>query len=224
MSWTVYRHAKGLFYIGLGSALHSETKEEETLYRCLYSNDLSKTWIRPREMFEGRNEKGEKRFEALARVRVVEPEDEPTVLAFGHDAWGEGRDLQSFVESYGRDTNHLRGTRYLLENLAGTSLCNLNTLRFKRSLMGIASVATAPAERGHGYARLLLKAVMELKRMENGEDVRFLLFSEVNPRIYEDCGFQVLGAEHQHFKPSIAMASGAHPLSNSEGEFLKRYF
>jgi GNAT superfamily N-acetyltransferase len=185
---------------------------------------LSKTWIRTREMFEGYNDQSERRFEPIARVRIVETEDEPVVLAFGFDAWGEGRSLEQFIESYGRDPNHLRGTRYLLETLSGTPLCNLNTLRFKRGLMGIASVATSPAHRGQGHARQLLKVVMELKRLESGEDTRFLLFSEVNPKIYEDCGFQVLGNEHQHFSPSIAMATGTFPLAADEGEHLKRYF
>jgi hypothetical protein len=224
MSWTIYRHTKGMHYLGLGLALHSETRAPHTVYRCLYSNDLSKTWIRPREMFEGRNEKGETRFEPIARLRVVDPEDEPVVLGFGFDAWGEGRTLNQFIESYGKDQNHLRGTRYLLENLSGLPLCNLNTLRFQRGLMGIASVATSPEHRGQGYARLLLKAVMELKRLESGDDVRFLLFSEVNPRIYEDCAFRVLSNEHQNFKPSMAMATGPLPIAPHEGEFLKHYF
>lgn len=224
MSWTLYRHAKGMHYIGLGQALHSETKESLTFYRCLYSNDLGKNWVRPSDMFSGLNEKGQKRFAPIARVRTVEPEDEATVLAFGFDAWGEDMTLDEFLKSYEKSRNHLRGTRYLLETLAGEIVANLNVLRFARGVTGIASVSTSPAHRGKGYARLLLKAVMELKRLECGDAERFLLFSEVNPAIYEDCGFQVLGTEHQHFKQSIAMASGGLPLSPVEAQFLKTYF
>jgi GNAT superfamily N-acetyltransferase len=224
MTWTLYRHFKGYKYLGLGTALDSESKAPFEVYRCLYENDLAKNWVRPLEMFEGRNEQGEARFESVARMRVVQPEDEATVLAFGYDAWGEGKPLSEFLASYEKSRNHLRGTRYLLELLDGTIVCNLNTLRFKRGLLGIASVSTAPAFRGRGYARLLLKAVMELQKFHEGEDLRFLLFSEVNPEIYESCGFYVLGKEHQRFTPSIAMASGSSPLTKEEGEFLKAYF
>jgi GNAT superfamily N-acetyltransferase len=275
MTWTLYRHFKGNNYLGFGTALDSELKTPVEVYRCLYENDLAKNWVRPLEMFEGRNEQGQARFESVARMRVVQPEDEATVLAFGYDAWGEGKPLSEFLASYEKSRNHFRGissilpvassrfpvdkaavsratkpysnircgceasenavygeyrrctfrgTRYLLELLDGTIVCNLNTLRFKRGLLGIASVSTAPAFRGRGYARLLLKAVMELQKFHEGEDLRFLLFSEVNPEIYESCGFYVLGKEHQRFTPSIAMASGSSPLTKEEGEFLKAYF
>jgi len=224
MSWTLYRHAKGMHYIGLGRAMHSESKESHEVYRCLYENDLAKTWIRPAGMFDGLNDSGARRFEPIGRVRTVEPEDEATVLAFGYDAWGAGRSLPEFVASYARDRNHLRGNRYLLESPSGEILANLNVLRFARGRMGIASVATAVAHRGKGHARLLLKAVMELKRLEGGDGIRFLLFSEVSPRIYEDCGFRLLADEHQYYRPSLAMATGREPLSAEEADFLKTYF
>ena len=224
MSWTLYRHAKGMHYLGLGRALHSESKESHEVYRCLYDNDLAKTWIRPSVMFDGLNDSGVRRFEPIGRVRIVEPEDEATVLAFGYDAWGAGRSLPDFVASYARDRNHLRGTRYLLESRAGEIVANLNVLRFARGRMGIASVATAVKHRGNGYARLLLRAVMELKRLECGDEIRFMLFSEVAPRIYEDCGFRLIDDEHQHFRPSLAMVTGREPLSADEAETLKTYF
>jgi len=211
-------------YLGLDRALHSETREPHVVYRCLYENDLAKTWVRPSNMFDGLNDAGALRFEPIGRVRIVEPEDEATVLAFGYDAWGAGRSLRDFVASYQRDRNHLRGTRYLLESLSGERVANLNVLRFARGLMGIASVATAVSHRGKGHARLLLKAVMELKRLESGDKIRFMLFSEVSPRIYEDCGFRLLADEHQHFRPSLAMATGSEPLGGDEAKILKTYF
>ena len=70
---------------------------------------------------------------------------------------------------------------------------------------------------------LLLRAVMELHRFAQ-PDLRFLLFSEIKPAIYERLGFCVLPPEHQHFLPTPAMATGDTPLSATEGEFLKAYF
>jgi GNAT superfamily N-acetyltransferase len=215
-------------YLGLGHVLHSEDRNALTLYRCLYENEIGKTWVRPREMFEDMLAGGEKRFKPIARMRLVEREDEARVLMFGHDAWGRGRPSAEFVSAYQtNNSNHLRGTRYLLEDLEGVPLSNLNTLRFARGVFGIASVATTPEHRGKGHATLLLRAVMEWYRFQSeGEtgELRFLLFSEVPPGMYERCGFQILPKEHQHCEPSVAMATGTLPLSAGEAEMLKTYF
>ena len=70
---------------------------------------------------------------------------------------------------------------------------------------------------------LLVRGVMELQRFLHG-DLRFLLFSEVPPSVYERHGFRVLPAEHQRFLPSVAMATGEAPLSVEEAEPLQAYF
>ena len=64
---------------------------------------------------------------------------------------------------------------------------------------------------------------MELHRFLHG-DVRFLLFSEVPPSVYERHGFRLLPPEHQRFQPSVAMATGEAPLSAAEADALKAYF
>jgi len=223
MSWTIYRHYKGNHYLRLGVGAHSEDLSPHVVYRCLYDNPEARTWIRPQGMFEETLEDGRLRFTPVARMRLVQPEDCPAVLAFGYDAWGEGKTLAEFIAGYDHSRNHQRGTRYLLETLAGIPVAGLNTLRFRRGLMGLASVATDPAQRGKGYSALLVRAAMELQRFSHG-DLRFLLFSEVPPSVYERHGFHVLPPEHQRFLPSVAMATGDTPLSVEEAESLKTYF
>lgn len=229
MAFTIYRHAKGKHYVGLGRVRHSEDDSELVVYRCLYETEQPTTWTRPRVMFEEVLD-GIPRFAPVARVRVVYPEDEREVLAFGFDAWSSpAQTLEAFVSSYDTSRYHLRGTRYLLELLDGPIVADLNTLRFARGLYGIASVATAPAHRGRGYATLLLRAVLEIVRfqtqgVELDRPPRFLLFSEVPARTYEGCGFRVLPDEHQRFLPSIAMATGDGPLDSASAEALTRYF
>jgi predicted GNAT family acetyltransferase len=110
-----------------------------------------------------------------------------------------------------------------MEDASGQPVSALNVLRFRESLIGLASVATSPDQRGKGYASLLLRAVMELHRFAQ-LDTRFLLFSEVKPSIYERHGFRVLPAEYQRFTKSLAMATGDSPLTAPEAEFLKAYF
>jgi len=223
MSWTLYRHYKGNYYLRLGVAAHSEDLSPQVVYRCLYDNPAARTWVRPQPMFEGTIEDGRPRFTPVGRLRLVQPEDLRAVLAFGYDAWNNGNSVDDFCASYERDRNHLRGTRYLLEDPSGQPVSALNVLRFRENLIGLASVATAPEQRGKGYASLLVRAVMELHRFAQ-LDARFLLFSEVKPSIYERHGFRVLPAEHQRFPKSVAMATGDTPLSATEAEFLKAYF
>jgi GNAT superfamily N-acetyltransferase len=183
----------------------------------------SRTWVRPQPMFEGTIEDGRQRFTPVGRLRLVQPEDLRTVLAFGYDAWKHDKTFDQYCADKDSDPNHLRGTRYLLEDLSGQPVSALNVLRFRASLIGLASVATSPDQRSKGYASLLLRAVMELHRFAL-LDTRFLLFSEVRPSIYERHGFRVLPSEYQRFPKSRAMATGDTPLSENEAEFLKAYF
>lgn len=46
-----YQHYKGMKYLVLGVAKHSETKEDLVVYVTLYDNDLANLWARPLEMF-----------------------------------------------------------------------------------------------------------------------------------------------------------------------------
>ena len=45
----LYRHFKGNYYLVLGTAFNSETKERYVIYKALYGE--YKTWIRPEKMF-----------------------------------------------------------------------------------------------------------------------------------------------------------------------------
>ena len=49
----IYTHYKGKQYRVLGTCKHSETMEDLVYYECLYENELSRFWVRPREMFAG---------------------------------------------------------------------------------------------------------------------------------------------------------------------------
>jgi GNAT superfamily N-acetyltransferase len=223
--WTLYEHRKGRLYLGLGPARHSESEDVLERYLCLYDTPHGAAWVRPAAMFHDHDETGRPRFAPIARIRVVMPEDEATVLPFGHDAWGAGKSLADFVASYAHSRDHLRGTRYLLESLEGRALAGLNTLRFRRGLVGIASVATNPTERRRGHATRLLSGVMALWR-DTDPATRFLLFSEVDPAIYERVGFGRVPDANQHHLPSIAMATNLpdQPLSADEARYFETYF
>jgi len=222
--WTLYKHTKGMLYLKLATALHSESCEPMEIYRTLYDNDLAPVWGRPQGMFHEEIAPGQNRFTEVGRVRVMMPEDEPTYLAFGHDAWGEGMSVERFVATYAQhDRNHLRGTRFLLDSASGEPLASLNTIRFARGLVGIASLSVKPTERGQGYGSTLVRAVMELFRSEDAK-IRFMLYSEVNPTMYERLGFNRVADEMQFHLPSVAMITGTEPVTEREVGFLREYF
>lgn len=47
----IYQHYKGMMYLALTVAKHSETLEELVVYVALYDNKDGKTWVRPLSMF-----------------------------------------------------------------------------------------------------------------------------------------------------------------------------
>jgi len=221
--WTIVRHFKGADYLQLGVASHSEDLAKSILYLSLYNNSVSSLWVRPKEMFLSLMENGTPRFKPLYLLRKAAPADIPELLSFGYDAWGDGEPMTEFLESYNTDPNHLRGQRYLIEDMGGNILANLNTLLLSKNVIGIASVATKPSMRKKGYAALLLKAVMELLKLEN-PSYTFLLFSEISPTYYETLGFKPLPAQYQKFLPSVAMSNGNRSLQSDELALMENYF
>lgn len=221
--WVIYQHTRGMYYLRVGTALHSESLEPLEVYRTLYDNELSPMWVRPQEMFHEEVSPSQKRFTLRGAVRIATKSDDAAILPFGLDAWGEGRSEREFIESYQQDENHLRGTRYLFELPDGEIVANVNTLRFSEGAIGLASLSVKPQQRRRGYGSMLVRAVMELFRLEN-PDFRFMLYSEVGVGMYERLGFLPLPDEEQRHSPSVAMATGSAPLSRTEMDFFRKYF
>jgi GNAT superfamily N-acetyltransferase len=221
--YELYQHYSGTMYLRLLTALHSETLESHEVYRTLYDNEKSPSWIRPQEMFHEQVATGASRFTLTGRVGRALPEDEAELASFGFDAWGNGQSVHEYVHASLESRDHMRGTRWFLEGSDGSKQAVLNLLRFARGTVGFASVATSPKFRGKGLASLLVRAVMELERIEQPH-VRFLLFSEARPVIFERLGFKILPDSDQHFRPSLAMATGELPITERERGFLRDYF
>jgi hypothetical protein len=64
---------------------------------------------------------------------------------------------------------------------------------------------------------------MELFRSEDAK-IRFMLYSEVNPTMYERLGFNRVADEMQFHLPSVAMITGTEPVTEREVGFLREYF
>lgn len=205
------------------SALHSEDLVEYEVYRTLYDNRMSRVWVRPTEMFQGLTDDGETRFSLVGSVGRAFPEDEAELAAFGYDTWGKGATLDAFLAADRLDPDTRRGERWYMRDVASEKVSVLNVLRLARGVVGIASVATSPRRRGKGFASLLVRAVIELLRIED-PNTRFLLFAEGRPEMYERLGFRLLPEGDQHFKPALAMATGDAPLTALERDIVRVYF
>jgi GNAT superfamily N-acetyltransferase len=219
----LYRHYKGKHYLRIATVTHSETLEPHVFYRSLYDNPVSGSWVRPEAMFLENMPDGTPRFDPIGGIRIATPEDERELLLFGHDTWGRELSAEAFVTQAMRERNHMRGIRYLLEAPNGERMSKLSVIRFFRGCAGFCSIATRPDKRGLGYGTVLVRAVMELLRLEEPE-MRFLLFSEVDPVVYERQGFRALPESEQRFRPSVAMVTGKAPLTEREAACLKEYF
>jgi len=181
------------------------------VYRTLYDNDMAPVWACPQAMFHEEVSSGVKRFTEVARVRICMPEDEARFLAFGYDAWGAGLSLEEFIAAYGKNKNHLRGIRYVLESFDGEPIGNLNALRIARGFICLESLSINPLLRGRGYGSMLMRAVMELVRCEDPK-VCFILYSEGATAMYEKLGFRPLDDKHQFHRPSVGMTAGDETL------------
>ena len=223
VSWPIYRHYKGGHYLRLGTAAHSEDLAPHIVYRCLYDNPAARTWVRPEGMFNEALPDGTPRFRPIGALHVAGPSDEEALLAFGYDAWAEGRTRSEFLAYYQTSPNFLRGTRYYLTVAQGQAVAKLNALRWAKGMVGLASVATEPSRRRQGHAALLLRAVMELHRWAV-PSVRFVLFAEAAADLYTKQGFRPVPTAQQHFPPAVAMVTGEAELSPEAQSLLKTYF
>ena len=220
--WKIYTRREGSLYLALETAIYQESLEELQVYLPLCLDHKGGFLASPFSMFHAASEE-QAEFTCIGQIEVVCPEDMPTVLMFGYDAWHEGRDEKAFIEDYDSCPNHLRGRRYGLRLSSGELVAGLNTIRFTKDLSGIASVATCKGHRKKGYSRMLLTAVSLLLKEYEGME-RFMLFSEPDPSMYEKQGYKILAANHQHFAPSVAMLRANSPLRKEEARFLKTYF
>ena len=219
----IYQHYSGKYYMRLGTALHSENLEPLEVYRCLYNNPKNQLWVRPRDMFHEVLESGTPRFTPVGRVRRALGRELEETAHFGFDAWGTGVASGEYLSSFLAERDFVRGQWYLIENAEGEVCSVLNTLRFLPQLVGIASVATKPEQREKGFACLLIRAVMELLRVEDPA-MQFALFAEVSPSFFQQFGFRELPVDVQRFRPAVAMITGDEPVSDEVAAVFREYF
>jgi GNAT superfamily N-acetyltransferase len=226
--WTILRHANGRDFLSLGNA-SNPTDSGTCAVSLALDNHASGRMLMSPEMDQDtaqsvpENISGPLRATFTLRRLAWSDPDSDTVLGFGYEAWGEGLPLESFIRSYDTHPNMLRGQRYIIQNLEGKPLSHVNTLRFRPQLTGLAWLATHPEYRRLGHASLILRAVMALARLER-PNMKFVLFSEIDPAYYARFGFTKLADSAQHFAASVAMGAARSPFTPDELSVMRHYF
>jgi len=167
MTWRLYRHFKGNLYLGLGRFLDSENKHAFEAYICLYENDLAQEWIRPFEMFHGKNSDGIQRFSPIGRVRVAYPEDEAQILIQLWSNSQQDTSLANFLDQYKHSTQSLQGTRFLLETQNGELIGSVIAIRVRRGVIRLEELDIQKSFRNEGWDTLLARAVTVINRDES---------------------------------------------------------
>jgi GNAT superfamily N-acetyltransferase len=119
------------------------------------------------------------------------------ILTESYPIWGEGLNFHNYVTFWAAQRRTSWGAAHLdrvalVENGAVTSSAKSYDLSARlegriRRVLGIGAVFTSPARRGQGGARRLLEAMLERAEAEGFEYA--MLFSEIDPRFYEQLNF-----------------------------------
>jgi hypothetical protein len=159
-------------------------------------------------------------------ARVVLPET--------FELWGGTRDFESYVEDFREIATSAYGKRRpftvgLRESGTLVSSCKNydRELRWKGVSLratGIGAVFTPERLRGHGFASVMLGALLD-SEAEAGRDLAFL-YSDIHPAYYERLGFIALPSRVVTLRASSLDGSpaGAQPLAAQDWAGVRRCF
>ena len=136
------------------------------------------------------------------------PEEYDAVYRMGFDAWGEGLDLNGFLDVC-RASPKYAGGRWFVVREGAEPVSSVLVHDFAAwdgyAVRGIGSLATCPARRCSGAGGALLEHVTRLLVSQEEAGVVFL-YSDIDSIFYEKRGFQVLADRDQRHRPSQLMA------------------
>ena len=156
------------------------------------------------------------------------------VLPETFEIWSDGRDFERYVadfravasSTYGRRRSFTVGVR---EGGALVSSCKNYDREVRWNAMalratGIGAVFTPPSLRGHGFASVLLGALLDAER-DAGRDLAFL-FSDIHPAYYEKLGFFRLPSRLFTLRADSldGTPAGAHALDAADWPGVRRCF
>ncbi len=171
----------------------------------------------------------------VVKLEPVGPEEYVReVLPDTFELWGDKRDFAQYVADFRTVANSTYGKRRpftigLRESGTLVSSCKTydREIRWDAKALratGIGAVFTPPAQRGHGFASVLLGALLDAERAA-GRDLAFL-FSDIHPAYYEKLGFTRVPSRLFTLRAASLDGShaGARPLETADWSGIRRCF
>ena len=129
------------------------------------------------------------------------------IYMMGYDAWGDGEAVASYLDRCRRSPKYQKGCWYVLD-IDQQPVSSLLVHDFQDwgglPARGIGSIATNPDNRRKGHGHRIVELAIDALSME--EQVRiFILYSDINPRFYENMGFVVAPQQYQKTSGSTLM-------------------
>jgi N-acetylglutamate synthase-like GNAT family acetyltransferase len=136
-------------------------------------------------------------------IQIASDLQKKEIYKYTYLEWGDKLTLEEyfkreeFLGSTSFSKKHLN--TWVLVDEQNNILSSLETYEMKNSVFGIASVCTPKQNRGKGFASFLLKEVIQ-KILNSKFKAKFLLFSEVEPKIYKNLGFKEIFTQEYFIK------------------------
>lgn len=143
-------------------------------------------------------------FEVLQADLIRKPTDHEmeTVFLMGYDAWSNGERHDAYLKACRLTPKYRTGEWWVLEDRDGFLASSLLLHRFSDGA-GIGSIATEPVRRRKGMAASLIRGVLCALDREGVE--RVYLYSDIEPKYYEQFGFKALPTAFQQKPGSVCM-------------------
>ncbi|MBI2712377.1 MAG: GNAT family N-acetyltransferase [Bdellovibrio sp.] len=138
--------------------------------------------------------------------RSEDPTEMDALFLSGYDTWNEGRSVEKFLADCRTSKKYAEGRWFVLVDQNNCLASKLIVYPLGTNQYGIGTFATPPSFRGKGYGSRLLEGVLEVLKGMGAEAV--FLFSDIDPKFYENFGFKQLPERLQLVSGSVLMSLG----------------
>lgn len=141
-----------------------------------------------------------------AQLEIAETADVLAVLRSSYELWGCDMSRQDYADWTSMQSQTFwwrKHVRFFVLRSAGKIVCSCKFYRLTMQsrgrefkIGGVGAVYTMPEYRGRGHASQMLASIKQMAKQE-GYDA-LLLYSDIDPSFYEDCGYQLL-SDHEFY-------------------------
>lgn len=139
-------------------------------------------------------------------VRQAKVEEYDQIYLMGFDVWADGNSEEEYLAGCRNSPKYKKGTWFVL-SIQGQLVSSLIIYQLDEYTVGVGSIATPLDLRGKGYASKLISSIIDTFERKNSE-MRFFLYSDINPEFYEKFGFTRIDTNAQRYTTTTCMVRG----------------